>query len=375
MLATDEHAENLFARLFSYAPRAERNPLEDYCTEGLAWLLVKSPEFAALFLTTIRERLGVAANTQLTSYRGALHVSTQMSYTGEDNDSGDGNDSRGGRFDLVIKPEGGENFIVVLESKVGLDPNVGTQAAEYKEKLKRHPQFSQVSKGEQYVLTLTPASGTPDGADAHLIWHDVYELLDCCSKSRPSTNPLKPWFNHFADFHFAHLALHVAQTILDSATIQNFQEIGPFLAVAKEHFGAFANDEVLKKFFRKRDAEHPIVAFDEGDQDVWYGIDCTKEQRYAYAGLIFRGKEIALYAQVNYTTDLTDRHRTMKDELLKAATAATDFFGSNSEREGKGLSIYFVRRHIEGDTSDVTTWFRGIFDEISNHFEGPPRRR
>ena len=225
------------------------------------------------------------------------------------------------------------------------------------------------------MLTLTPASGTPHGADAHLSWHDVRELLDCFSKFRPSTNLLKPWFNHFADFlKTNHVAL-VKLPILDSATIQNFQKIGPFLAVAKEHFGAFAHDDVLKKFFRKRDAEHPVVQFDEGDKDVWYGIECTKEQRDAYAGLIFRGKEIALYAQVTYTSDMTDRHRTIKGELLEAATAATDFFGSNCERAGKGLNIYFVRRHIERNISEVTPWFRRIFDAISKHFEGPARRR
>lgn len=375
MLATDEHAKNLFARLFSYSPRSERNPLEDYCTEGLAWLLIQSPDFAAILLETIRERLGRAANPQLANYRAALDISTQVSYTGEDNESGDGEGSRGGRFDLVLRPAGSDDFIVVLESKVGLHPKVGAQAAEYKRKLKAHPQFSEVSEGERYVLTLTPASGTPDGADAHLIWHDVYELLDCCSKSRPSTNPLKPWFNHFADFlKTNHIAL-VKLPILDSATIQNFQKIGPFLAVAKEHFGAFAHDDVLKKFFRKRDAEDPIVDCDEGDRNVWYCIQCTKEQRYAYAALVFRGKEIAFFAQVTYTSDLTDRHRTMKGELLEAATAATDFYGSNSEREGKGLSIYFVRPHVEGDTSEVTPWFRKIFDEIGRHFEGPAPRR
>jgi hypothetical protein len=374
MLAADEHAENLFARLFSYSPRSERNPLEDYCTEGLAWLLIQSPEFAAEFLKTIRGRLGRAANPQLANYSGALDVSTQVSYTGEDNESGDGDDSRGGRFDLVLRPAGSDDFIVILESKVGLDPKVGAQAAKYKRQLKAHPQFSQVSEGERYVLTLTPASGTPPGADAHLSWQGVYELLDSFSKSRPSTNPLKPWCKHFADFlKTSHIAL-VKLPILDSATIQNFQKIGPFLAVAKEHFGAFAVDDVLKKFFRKRDAEHPTVAFDEGDRNVWYCIQCIKEQRYAYAALVFRGKEIAFFAQVTYTSDLTDRHRTMKGELLEAATAATDFYGSNFEREGKELSIYFVRRHVEGGTSEVTPWFRKIFDEISKHFEGPARR-
>ena len=273
----------------------------------------------------------------------------------------------------MLRPAGGDDFIVVLESKVGLDSNVGDQVKKYKEQLKSHSQFNTVS--ERYVLTLTPANGTPSKADAHLSWHDLYELLDSFSKSRPSTDPLKHWFTHFADFlKTRHIAL-VKLPILDSATIQNFQKIGPFLAVAQEHFGAFANDDILKKFFRKRDAEHPIVNFAEGDKDVWYGVASTKEQGYAYAGLVFRGKEIALYAQVSYTGDVTDRLGTMKGDLKEAAAAAKAFFGSNIEREGKETSIYFVRLLAKSDAADLTSWFRKIFDESRKHFDGRARRR
>src|SRR5438105_9697972 len=43
-------ADNLLARLFSYAPRVGRQTLEDYCTEALAWCLRKSPPLLKDFL-------------------------------------------------------------------------------------------------------------------------------------------------------------------------------------------------------------------------------------------------------------------------------------------------------------------------------------
>jgi len=48
MTATEPHADDLFTRLFTYAPRSEeRTELENYCTEALAWCLITSVEFAS----------------------------------------------------------------------------------------------------------------------------------------------------------------------------------------------------------------------------------------------------------------------------------------------------------------------------------------
>ena len=194
MLATDEHAENLFARLFSYAPREKRNSLEDYCTESLAWLLIKSQTFADEFLKMVRNQLKLSGtlNKKLDNYAGKLSVSTQESYTlGED-----AADTQGGRFDLVLRPARGDDFIVVLESKVGLDPTIGSQAKEYTKQLKKHRQFNSVTDGERYVLTLTPAAGTPRGADAHVSWCNVYELLERLGERDKPHDLFKPWFKH-----------------------------------------------------------------------------------------------------------------------------------------------------------------------------------
>lgn len=42
----DPLADNLLARLFSYSPRKGREPLEDFCTEVLAWCIRAYPELA-----------------------------------------------------------------------------------------------------------------------------------------------------------------------------------------------------------------------------------------------------------------------------------------------------------------------------------------
>jgi hypothetical protein len=356
MLANNERSTNLFERLFSYAPRSKRNPLEDYCTEALAWLLIKSPKFSAAFLDLIREELGRGVKNQLAGYRGDLDISTQVSYTGNDEAEGDDENSGSGRFDLVLKPKGSEGFIVVLESKVGLDPNVGLQAAEYKERLRTHPHFRKVIEGERYVITLTPASGTPSGADGHLSWARVHDLL---REFRPEAKPIRDWFLHFAEFLKNHYIAVMSLPILDLASIQKLQDFGHFLKAAKEQFGAFVTDEVLKQFFHKRDAERASVDADKNG--FWYGIWSDKSGRFAAAYLVFRGKEIALYVQVDYA----GRRLKAKGILKAAEAAAKDFLkGDNYERSGGSNSSYFVRRNAQSGT-DHRQWFRDVFCEIS----------
>lgn len=76
MHSDDNRADNLYSRLFSYSPRQGREPLEDFCTEGLAWCLRKSPEFLSEFLALsnvqgMTEQVGLAAST-------SPEVSTQV---------------------------------------------------------------------------------------------------------------------------------------------------------------------------------------------------------------------------------------------------------------------------------------------------------
>ena len=112
MQSGDARAGNLFSRLFSYTPREDRIPLEDYCTETLAWCLCQSEDLA-------QEFLALTGIEELRGYRGPVAVATQESFKdSEDEDEEEDNQSSGGRFDLVIRPANSVDFVLVVESKV-----------------------------------------------------------------------------------------------------------------------------------------------------------------------------------------------------------------------------------------------------------------
>ena len=100
MNPSDPDAKNLFARLFTYAPRPalelietrqsrRRNALEDFCTEALAWCLMQSK----LFADSLFAMLGVHLDT--------FELDTQLSFTDETDDAAD--QEMRSRFDLVVK--------------------------------------------------------------------------------------------------------------------------------------------------------------------------------------------------------------------------------------------------------------------------------
>ena len=52
----------LFEALRKYSPREGNDPLENFITEGLAWLLNKYPEFGEFFLQYLKEKLQLNVN-------------------------------------------------------------------------------------------------------------------------------------------------------------------------------------------------------------------------------------------------------------------------------------------------------------------------
>jgi len=110
MRSGDERADNLLSRLFSYSPRPGRQPLEDYCTEALAWCLRSSQDLLANFLRLARlERLSTRID------RAAVHTQMGFKTTNEESDDNE----TGGRFDHVIEFGLPEPFVLVVETKVG----------------------------------------------------------------------------------------------------------------------------------------------------------------------------------------------------------------------------------------------------------------
>src|SRR5687767_4636564 len=131
MKANHPNSNNLLCRLFSYTPRTEqRTPLEDFCTEALAWCLIESREFREDFLKLMDICI---QPTQL------LDIHTQYSFAGEedDEDAEEVNTGRG-RFDLVIHSAIDNAFVIVIEVKVGWDPKA-SQIRKYREELTRNP--------------------------------------------------------------------------------------------------------------------------------------------------------------------------------------------------------------------------------------------
>src|ERR1035441_3065584 len=137
MQSGDYRANNLLSRLFPYTQREARTPLEDYCTEGLAWCLMQSQNFAQEFLK-------LTDIESLCRYRGPVSVGTQESFKGsEEEDEEEDTQSSGGRFDLVIRPDHSSDFVLVVESKV-FSGFHRSQLETYRAQLNRGPRFENV---------------------------------------------------------------------------------------------------------------------------------------------------------------------------------------------------------------------------------------
>ncbi len=174
MQSGDARANNLFSRLFSYTPREGRIPLEDYCTEALAWCLCRSEDVVQKFLA-------LTGIEELRGYRGPIAVATQQSFKGsgdEDDEEEDGQSS-GGRFDLVIRPAHSSSFVLVVESKAfsGFCP---CQLPTYRRQLNEGHRFKDVPKDKRFLVALTDHAVTQplDQAGGRLRWSGVCHVLE-----------------------------------------------------------------------------------------------------------------------------------------------------------------------------------------------------
>ena len=122
MLGTSKYADNLFLRLWSYSQRKDRDPLEDFCTEGLVWCLLQSVTFRKRFfnltrLNFLRRNIDVKIHSQQSYKEGdGVRVAERRRYLR-------------GRFDVAFEAK---DFFVALESKVG------SPFAPYRRCLSRH---------------------------------------------------------------------------------------------------------------------------------------------------------------------------------------------------------------------------------------------
>lgn len=192
MKGRDERAENLLSRLFAYAPRIGRQALEDYCTEALAWCLMKSDSLLSAFLN-------LTGIPDVLNWRQRAEVRTQVRFAGTDVNGTD-EEATGGRFDLVIESDVTSPFVLVVESKVGsgFGPQ---QLRHYREKIDAQESFPGVPKKSRFLVTLTTIRyGSPPTVrlNGAITWPEVYSAL---TGTRAAHEPLVAGLIcQFADF-------------------------------------------------------------------------------------------------------------------------------------------------------------------------------
>lgn len=168
----DPRADNLFCRLFSYSPRAGRNPLEDYCTEALVWCLRNAAAFRREFLLQLQI-------PGLSDRADGLIFETQFNYRQEIDAEEHGGEQyqslNAGRFDILILA-GDSSFAVVVEVKVDADFH-HNQLKNYRQELDHSNSFKTVPEDRRFVATITKLSAKPDLSDVNVTWSKIQELL------------------------------------------------------------------------------------------------------------------------------------------------------------------------------------------------------
>lgn len=185
----DQRADNLLSRLFAYAPREGRLPLEDFCTETLAWCLRQSPSFQRSFL-----RLTEIPSLHDCDGLGAVH--TQVSFYGRV-DEVDASDPQGGRFDLVIESGVTNPFVLVVESKIGagFEPD---QLPKYLRHMADRQAFDGVPMNARHLITLTSSPCERPPNVKGILWRDVQALIG--SGPGEGTPLVEGLFEQFATF-------------------------------------------------------------------------------------------------------------------------------------------------------------------------------
>ena len=149
-------ATGLFEALRRYSPRENRDPLEDFITEGFAWLLNEYSEFGEFFLKYLEEKLkDEGKELNIGNYN--CQWRTQENFDGK-------------RPDMVYHFNG-ENKAIVFEHKtLGRDLDEG-QLANYKEyACKNFDEYRIV------LITATQQQHEQD-PDLALCWSDIYNLI------------------------------------------------------------------------------------------------------------------------------------------------------------------------------------------------------
>jgi hypothetical protein len=346
--ASDESADNLVARLFAYSPRPGRTPLEDFCTEALAWCLTISPVTAERWLNLIRSRLSPVRWKIIHGHQGRIAVATQEPFKPLDDDE----ENSAARFDLVIRPPSAAGFIMVIESKIAPAAHLKEQIQRYRQNLNAY----HIEIAERCVIALTVGRHAVETADAQVTWSDVSACLEQCE------DEYRPRFQEIIRFLRLKGLSPVKLPVFSPQMMEDFSAASPFLEAMQILFSNFDSHPALKETFARRHRERPVVNVDTDNGTSWFGI---YDSVGAYAGLFVRKSSTSwcagLYAEVPVPGDKRALAKHFESRVL----------------EGQRTAVQEFPNKEEGQVQDGYTWFRfacawpesGRAEEISEWFE------
>jgi hypothetical protein len=328
MRSGDERADNLLSRLFSYSPRPGRQPLEDYCTEALAWCLRSSPDLRTKFLSLARlERLSTRVD------RPAIHTQVGFKTTDEENDDNE----TGGRFDLVIEFGLPEPFVLVVETKVG-SPLGRNQLQTYRNELARSDAFEGTPQDARYLVTLTTMRYPSPLTHASVTWPEVHHAV-FQSQSSESKVLVDGVLYQFALF-LKEKGLSMLELKKTSATL-----LGQWR-------GAKELEEQLKQIverLRNQEEIKPIVGRRQvTSDDVWTGVYETNDF-FAGFGILNMEGGPELFMQVEIKVPGDQR------KLVKGFDAETRAAFENAKRYQAHFPVDLV--NFGKTTVDGNSWF------------------
>ena len=147
----------LFDALGRYSPGDGNDPLENFITEGFAWLLNKYPEFSEFFLRHLEEELRRKKQPR------PLNVNNyDCDWSTQDNFAG--------KYPDMVCRFRDENKAIVFEHKVGSDL--------HENQLKDYRDYAQQEFDDSRIVLITATRQQHEQDPDHaLCWSDIYKLI------------------------------------------------------------------------------------------------------------------------------------------------------------------------------------------------------
>ena len=223
-------AGNLYCRLFSYVPRQgeerKREPIEDFCTEALAYLLIKSRNFRVRF---VREILCESIDAE------PLTVNTQSFSASEDEDN-----ERNSKIDILLELD--DKPRIGIEAKVNAPPGPG-QFEGYEKNYGGAKLFLLAKRSYPQEHQKT----AEDHSFKIIYWEDVQECL-----ANFKDDDLADLANQFAEF-LATQGMKYMKMIQNPKAISNFRDAVKLV----NEWSVFLSKKLPAELFPNERMKHP----------------------------------------------------------------------------------------------------------------------